>query len=82
MNASVFERLGRRAGVADARRHLQRAELHGLADGDIEGDDAAGDLVEPGEQRALVAIFCDGGSEMISSPGCGEVSAGCGVPRG
>ena len=25
-------RLGRRAGVADARRHLQRAELHGLAD--------------------------------------------------
>ena len=43
---------GRR--VADARRHLQRAELHGLVDRDIEGDDAAGDLVEAGEQRAFV----------------------------
>ena len=47
-------RLGRRAGVAGARRHLQRAELHGLADRHVEIDDAAGDLVEAGEQRALV----------------------------
>src|SRR5262249_1997038 len=43
-----------RTGVADPRRHLQRTELHGLADGGIEVDDAAGDLVEAGEQRALV----------------------------
>ena len=27
-----IRRLGRRARVADARRHLQRAELHGLVD--------------------------------------------------
>src|SRR5215475_5349210 len=46
--------LGRRAGVADPRRHLQRAELYGLADGGIEGDDAAGDLVETGEHGRLV----------------------------
>ena len=46
--------LGRRAGVAGAWCHLQRAELHGLADRHVEIDDAAGDLVEPGEQRALV----------------------------
>src|SRR5262249_45268408 len=31
-----------------------RAALHGLADGCIEGDDAAGDFVEAGEQRTLV----------------------------
>ena len=47
-------RLGRRARVAGARRDLQRAELHRLADGGVEADDAAGDLVEAGEQRALV----------------------------
>ena len=29
-------RLGRRPRVADARRHLQRAELHRLIDRDIE----------------------------------------------
>ena len=46
--------LGRRARVADPRRHLQRAELDGLADGGIEGDDAAGDLVEAGEHGGLV----------------------------
>src|SRR5262249_54071555 len=45
---------GRRAGVADRRCHLQRAELYGLADGGIEGDDAAGDLVEAGEHGGLV----------------------------
>ena len=47
-------RLGRRPRVAGARRHLQRAELHGLADRHVEVDDAAGDLVEAGEQRGLV----------------------------
>src|SRR5262245_56094227 len=46
--------LRRRARVADAWRHLERAELHGLADGCIEGDDAAGDFVEAGEHRTLV----------------------------
>ena len=35
--------------IADARRHLQRAELHRLVDIDVEGDDAAGDLVDAGE---------------------------------
>ncbi|MBN9023987.1 MAG: leucyl/phenylalanyl-tRNA--protein transferase [Rhizobiales bacterium] len=42
-------RLGRGAAVAGPRRDLQRAELHRLVDIDVEGDDAAGDLVEPGE---------------------------------
>ena len=45
-------RLGRRARVADPRRHLQRAELHGFADRRIEGDGAAGDLVEAGKHGA------------------------------
>ena len=40
--------------VADPRRHLQRAELHRLVDVDVEGDDAAGDLVEAGEDRDRV----------------------------
>ncbi len=44
-------RIGRRARIADARRHLQRAELHRLVQRDLEGDDAAGDLVEPVEHR-------------------------------
>ena len=47
-------RLGRRPRIADARRHLQRAELHGLVDGDVERDDAAGDLVEAGEHRGRI----------------------------
>src|SRR6185295_7292981 len=47
-------RLGRRARVAGPRRHLQRAELNGLADRDIERDDPAGDLVEAGEHRLIV----------------------------
>ena len=38
-----------RPRVADARRHLQRAELHRLVDIDVEGDDAPGDLVDAGE---------------------------------
>jgi hypothetical protein len=45
---------GRGPRVADARRHLQRAELHGLVDLDLEGDDPPGDLVEPGEDRGRV----------------------------
>ena len=44
-----LRRLRRRAGMADARRHLQRAELHRLVDQHVEGDGAAGDLVEAGE---------------------------------
>src|SRR5262249_5702645 len=39
-------------------------------------------LSRPENIAPLLAIFCDGGSGMTSSPGCGEVSAGCGVPRG
>ncbi len=44
-------RLGRRPREADARRDLQRAELHGLVDGDFERNDAPGDLVEALEHR-------------------------------
>ena len=47
-------RFGGRAGVADPRRHLQRAELYRLADRGIEADDAAGDFIEAGEQGAFV----------------------------
>src|SRR6202022_1380177 len=39
-------------------------------------------LSRPENMADLLAIFCDGGSAMTSSPGCGEVSAGCGAPRG
>ena len=48
---------GRRARVAGARHHLQRAELHRLVDGDVEIDDAAGDLVETGKHRLPVRDF-------------------------
>jgi hypothetical protein len=41
--------LGRRACVADARRHFQRAELHRLVDWDLEMGNASGHLVERGE---------------------------------
>src|SRR6266545_4373102 len=37
-------------------------------------------LSRPENSAALLAMRCDGGSVMTSSPGCGEVSAGCG-PR-
>ena len=47
-------RLGRRPRITHARRHLQRTELHGLVDGDVERDDAAGDLVEAGEHRGRI----------------------------
>src|SRR5665213_3504808 len=40
--------------IAHARRHLQRAELHRLVDGDIKRDDAAGDLIEAGEYRGRI----------------------------
>ncbi len=38
-----------RTRVAHARRKLQRAELHCLVDINVEGGDAAGDLIEAGE---------------------------------
>src|SRR5215472_11078086 len=38
-------------------------------------------LSRPENSAPLLAIFCDGGSGITSSPGCGEVSVGCGVPR-
>ena len=50
-----LRRLGRRARVADARRHLQRAELHRLVDQHVEVDGAAGDLVEAGELGDRIA---------------------------
>jgi hypothetical protein len=42
-------RLRGRAAVADTRRHLQRAELDRLADGDLEMRDASRHLVEGGK---------------------------------
>src|SRR3954469_8147408 len=45
---------GLRAGVADARGQLQRAELHRFVDGDLERDDPPGDLVETGKHRGRV----------------------------
>lgn len=39
-------RLGWRPGIADARRHFERAELDGLADRNFEMRDAARDLIE------------------------------------
>jgi len=45
---------GRRPRVAGPRGDLQRAKLHGLIDRHIERDDAAGDLVEPGEHGRVV----------------------------
>ena len=45
---------GRRACVASVSLHPQRAELHGFADILVKVDDAAGDLVETGEDGLLV----------------------------
>jgi hypothetical protein len=44
-----MRRLGRRAGVAHPRRHLEGAELHGLVYRDFEMRDAPRHLVEGGE---------------------------------
>ncbi len=75
-------RFGRGTRIADARHHLQRAELHGFAKRDFERDDPAGDLVEARENRRLVRdLLCRRGA-TTSSPGWGVVFAGAGVPRG
>jgi hypothetical protein len=44
-----MRRLGRRRRVAHPRRHLQRAELDRLVDGNLEMRNASRDLVESGE---------------------------------
>ena len=77
-----LRRLGRRARIADARRHLQRAELHGLVDGDVEVMMRPVILSRPENTAVGLAIFCGGGSTTTSSPGCGASMAGCGAPRG
>jgi hypothetical protein len=41
--------LRRRAGVAHARRHLERAELHRVVDGNFQMRNPARDFVESGE---------------------------------
>ncbi|KTT03157.1 hypothetical protein RSA36_22175, partial [Pantoea stewartii] len=46
------------------RGELQGAELHGLVDRDLEIDDPAGDLVEPGEHRGRVL-------DLVGSGGAG-----------
>jgi hypothetical protein len=47
-------RLGRRAGIADPRRHFERAELDRLVHGDFQMVDAPRDLVQSGEHRDLI----------------------------
>ena len=62
---------GRGTRIAGAGLHPQRAELHGLADILVEIDDAAGDLVEPGEARLLVDdLRAPAARTTTSSPGC------------
>src|SRR4030081_2366505 len=39
-------------------------------------------LSRPEKTAVGLMIFCAGGAVTISSPGCGAVLAGCGVPRG
>ena len=65
-----LRRLGRRARVADARRHLQRAELHRLVDHHVEGDGAAGDLVEAGELGDRIVDRRGGGSRRREANAC------------
>lgn len=47
-------RLGRRTGVADPRRHFERAELHRLIHGNLKMRDAPGHLVERGEDGDFI----------------------------
>ena len=47
-------RFGRRPRVANARRHLERAKLHGFVDRDIERNDPSGDLVETRKYRCRI----------------------------
>ena len=63
-------RLGRRARVADARRHLQRTELDGFIDVNVESDDATGDLVQTGKHSDRIAdLFgCCGTGEIAAAP--------------
>jgi hypothetical protein len=57
-----MRRLGRGRGIADPRRHLQRAELDRLVDGDLEMGDAARHLVQSREygDRVLYRVCQDG----------------------
>jgi hypothetical protein len=54
-------RLGGWTGIANPGRHLERAELHRLVDGDLQMGDAPGDLVEGGKHRNR--IFDDFGMQ-------------------
>ena len=65
-------RLGGRAGIADPRRHFERAELHRLIDRDLQMRDAARHLVESGKHGDLV--LDDFGARL----GCAEHRNGCG----
>jgi hypothetical protein len=63
--------LRRRARIANARRHLQRAELHRLIDGNLQMGDAAGDLVEGGEDgdRVLDGVGVTGRARQRQGAG-------------
>jgi hypothetical protein len=60
-----MRRLGRRAGVADPRRHLERAELDRMVDRNFEMRDAPGHLVEGGED----------GNRVLDDIGLGDARA-------
>src|SRR5690606_14895728 len=55
------------ARIADARRHLESAELDRLIDVNVKGDDAAGDLVDAGEFRDGIGHTLDLGAGAGSS---------------
>jgi len=69
-------RFGRRTGIADPRRHLERAELDRLVDGNLEMGDAPGHLVEGGEHRDRV--FDDLGSGDLGGRAEGQHQAHAG----
>jgi hypothetical protein len=61
--------LRRRAGVAHARRHFERAELHRVVDGDFEMRNPPRDLVESGEDGDWVLDDFSGGRARVKARG-------------
>jgi hypothetical protein len=59
-----MRRLGRRPGIADARRDFERAELDGLPDRNFEMRDPARDLIERGKHGNRVL-------DLIGQSRCG-----------
>jgi hypothetical protein len=61
--------LRRRAAVAYARRHLERAELHRVVDGNLKMRNPPGDLVEGGEDGDRVLDDFGRGCARLKQPG-------------